>query len=245
MRTVWECMRIGRTMEKALASNSSEIKTLRAEIEELKRQLRAREEELQQAQTDLRAAQGEVDDLRRQVQQLTHSVLKAQRAIASKNAALAQRNAYIHKQQAEHRSEVRGLYGQLAQARSKAAQARSDARAQRQKVEALRRQSSRMQKSYESQRMERWRLADPIHIYALRGGSDGFNRDDWALVLDYHKGAHELSLSAPAGDGSSSAQVLEVMEHSTVVQFELCVPRDVSAIGAPLPLQPGRLCDQF
>lgn len=253
MRTVWECMRIGRTMEKALASNSTEIKSLRDEIDRLKQQLRDTEGELRQAQQDLRNAQGEADALRQQVHQLQRSVQQAQRVIASKNAEISQRNHQIRKQQADHSREVRGLSGQLSQARaresiarSKAAQARSDARAQRQKAEVLRRQYGRLQKAYEIQRKERWRLADPIHVYALRDGSSGFNRDDWTLVLDYHKGAHELSLSPPSLDGrASSPQVLEVLEHSTVVQFELCVPRDINAIGARLPLQPGRLCEHF
>jgi FtsZ-binding cell division protein ZapB len=238
MRTVWECMRIGRTMEKALATNSSEIKSLRGEVEELKRQLRGKEQELQQAQ-------GEASALRQQTQQLKRSVQQAQRVIASKSAALSQGGFYVYNLHDDQKRDLRGgPVDQLSRARSKTAQARSDARTQRLKVEALRRQSNRMQKSYESQRMERRRLADPIHIYALNSGRDGFNREDWTLVLDYHKGAHELSLSAPPG-GGSTAQMLEVLEHSTVVQFELCVPRDVASIGVPLPLQPGRLCDQF
>jgi hypothetical protein len=61
-------------------------------------------------------------------------------------------------------------------------------------------------------------------------------------VLDYHKGAHDLTLSLGT---DCKEQVLEVVEHSTPVQFTLCVPDWVNDIRVPLPLQPGRLCDDF
>jgi hypothetical protein len=31
-------------------------------------------------------------------------------------------------------------------------------------------------------RSQRLRLRDPILVYVLQGGRDGFDRDDWALV---------------------------------------------------------------
>jgi archaellum component FlaC len=110
------------------------------------------------------------------------------------------------------------------------------------RTERERDQYRNQQIRFEKGRSERLRLRDPIHVYALSEGRTGFESEDWTMVLDYHKGAHDLSISAPRSDGS---QVLEVVEHSKVIQFELCVPRNVADIGAALPLQPGRLCEEF
>lgn len=248
MRTVWECLRIGRTMEKALRSNADEIEAMRGEVASLQAALRDKEQQLQAVQRELAQERGESERLRHLLEQLQYGLHQAQRAIASRNAVIAQRTSQLRMQHVAHQRQVRDLRGQMNMARSKAAVARREARSQRMQVQALERQGRAMQQNYERQRLERLRLRDPIHVYALQGGRDGFDRDDWALVLDYHKGAHELSLSAPARStdgGRTTSQLLEVVEHSTVVQFELHVPRNVADIGAPLPLQPGRLCEEF
>jgi chromosome segregation ATPase len=134
MRTVWECLRIGRTMEKALRSNADEIEAMRGEV------------------TSLQAA------LRDKEQQLQYGLHQAQRAIASRNAVIAQRTSQLRTQHVAHQRQVRDLRGQVNMARRKATVARSEARSQR------------------------LRLRDPILVYVLQGGRDGFDRDDWALV---------------------------------------------------------------
>jgi len=87
---------------------------------------------------------------------------------------------------------------------------------------------------------ERFRLRDPIHIYALAGGADGRSAKDWTLILDSHRGAHSLELSPPssakaAGIGVSERplQRLRITEHSKVFEFELCAhPRACAPLAA-------------
>jgi hypothetical protein len=221
MRTVWECLRMGRTMEKTLKNNAAEIASLQTQLQE-------KEEELNAVKSELLSTKGEVEKLRQEVYKLRGSLFQAQQSLANKNQQISRMAASGHQKDLVHARQVQNL-------RSKMSQARSEARVERDKYRA-------MQNRYEQQRLERLRLRDPIHVYALREGRAGFEREDWAMVLDYHKGAHDLSISAPRVDGN---QMLEVVEHSKVVQFELCVPRNVADIGAALPLQPGRLCDDF
>ena len=105
----------------------------------------------------------------------------------------------------------------------------------------------RAERNRADRRQERFRLRDPIHIYALAGGADGRSAKDWTLILDDHKGAHTLELSLPssakaAGIGVSERplQRLRITEHSKVVEFELCAPTDLRTDGR-LPIVPGLL----
>jgi hypothetical protein len=86
-------------------------------------------------------------------------------------------------------------------------------------------------------------------VYALAGGKSGAKQSDWHLVVDYHKGAHGLELSAPfhtdsMGRQGSSTQRLKVTEGNVVFEFDLVVPEDLSSLGQ-LPIVPGRLCEGF
>ncbi len=87
-------------------------------------------------------------------------------------------------------------------------------------------------------------MRDPIHIHMLTGG-DGRHASDWTLVLDYHKGAHDLKLCEMEGE---ELVMLEVTEHDSVYHFALGDPAQVNsmrAAGVPLPLVPGKLCEDF
>jgi hypothetical protein len=95
--------------------------------------------------------------------------------------------------------------------------------------------------NFEKKRNERLKDKDPIHIYALQAGCSGFVMEDWKLVLDYHKGAHDLKLRKPS---NLEVQRLEITDHDVVYHFDLVVPADVCSLGA-LPLVPGRLCQDF
>ena len=92
--------------------------------------------------------------------------------------------------------------------------------------------------------MERLRNLDPIHIYAQKDRTSGLSKEDWVLVVDYHKGAHDIQLCGAQPNG---AQTLEITEHDTVFNFDLIAPRDLSekALGMSLPVVPGRLCQDF
>lgn len=101
------------------------------------------------------------------------------------------------------------------------------------------------QRRRETQRRnERFRLRDPIHVYALQEGRDGNSPDDWILAIDYHKGAHGLQLEPPMD--ASGAQRLCVTEHRTIFEFELRAPADLLGMGAgALPVCPEQMCDGF
>lgn len=243
MRTVWECVRLGRVKDKALKESSTEIEALRKEVDELKTALREKEALVESLRGELDQERNESQQLREQLQRLQGQIMAAQRSIASKNAFIKKQSSRMHAQEKAHERQVQHWKGRVSAARSQAFAARREAREQRNKAQAVERDYQRLQRSYEYKRAERLRLLDPIHVYALRDGRDGFHRDDWALVLDYHKGAHELSLMEP--EPGSTHQLLEVVEHSTVVQFALHVPSNLSTIGATLPLCPGRLCEAF
>jgi hypothetical protein len=131
------------------------------------------------------------------------------------------------------------------EARRKAA-AESSARAQRMREE--RAWAQRMRDS--ARQSERFRMLDPIHVYALREPRlSGDSGDDWVLVLDYHKGAHALQLESGSAEGSGSGsgphQRLLVTEKDTVFSFDLVAPADLGTLSGSLPVVPGRLCDGF
>ena len=87
---------------------------------------------------------------------------------------------------------------------------------------------------------ERFRLRDPIHVYALQAGCSGAQQEHWVQVLDYHKGAHALEL---APDPNAEALLLKVTEHDQVFEFQLHAPAHLDK--ASWPVVPGRLCEGF
>lgn len=262
IRIVWESLRISRTMEKALKSSTNEVESLKSEVAKLTAQLQQKENELSMLKAELARSKEDTEKLRSQKQQLESQLSQAKSDLKQRKQQISSLVAQAEYRDQQHERKVGYLQTQLSQSRNDANEAREKKREyqtmyqrSQQKIHHLEqnlsevkaardreRQFRAMQQRSERQRNERLRLRDPIHVYALRDGHSGFDREDWALVLDYHKGAHDLSLSSPDISGK---QTLEVVENSTVVQFELCVPGDVAQIGAPLPLQPGRLCEEF
>ena len=91
-------------------------------------------------------------------------------------------------------------------------------------------------------RAERLRYRDPIHIWQLDGDAAGNAQADWTLVVDYHKGAHNLELRDPAGP--AGAPQLWVTEHDKVYRFELVGPDNLAGLTG-LPVVPGKLCPDF
>ena len=85
-------------------------------------------------------------------------------------------------------------------------------------------------------RAERWRMLDPIHVYCQDELSG-----EYTLVLDYHKGAHALSLEEAVTPGG--AQRLRVTENDLVFEFDLVCPAKLGTMS--LPLVPQRLCKGF
>lgn len=99
----------------------------------------------------------------------------------------------------------------------------------------------RMQRKREWERNERLRYRDPIHIYALHENASGDKKEDWELLVDYHKGAHDISLLPASQDGS---QTLEITENSSVYQFDIIAPSNLNSLGL-LPVVPSKLCEDF
>ncbi len=89
------------------------------------------------------------------------------------------------------------------------------------------------------ERNERLRMRDPIHIYQLSSGS-GTQKSDWTLVVDYHKGAHDIKLEF---DRKSECHSLEIIENENVFCFDMLFP-DLQSL-SDLPLVPERLCAEF
>jgi uncharacterized protein YoxC len=189
VRTIWECLRVRRELEKTLRSNTHDIQNLQEQVRTLEQQVRAKNEEIATLQRRLGQASTQVVTLQRDLQ----SQRQATQAAAN-----------------ESKASQRALW--------------------------------EMQQRYENERNERLRLRDPIHVYALDEGTSGFAKEDWTLVLDYHKGANKITLHPPEANG---VQQLELAVKNDVFVFDLVVPRRVRSLGFPLPLVPGRLCEGF
>jgi len=202
MRTVWECLKVGRAKEKELKKSIKE---------EMKKELEAKDREISRLEQIIKDKDALISQ---QDQEIAH--LKGAAAAARKQAAIARKEAHI--------------------ARKEAQIARKKARQELEAKAFWRRQQLRQ----ERQRNERYRLRDPIHIYALSSGT-GTEKNDWTLVLDYHKGAHDIKLGHIGTDGSHA---LEITENESVFLFDLIVPKNVATIGA-LPIVPRKLCADF
>jgi hypothetical protein len=288
MRAIWEAGRQLREQNKALEAKERELEALEKEsaraIAAKDAALQAKEKEAAAASKDAARALGAKQaELARQAHELARKDKKidalqakaakqagalaakdaalqakekeaaaaskdAARALGAKQAALVRKDRMIDALQAKASERAR-QWAAKASERAERLRAESEWRARRAKQQAARARADRS---------ERFRLMDPIHVYALEPGKSGVGAADWTLVLDYHKGAHALELLAPnagtaassgrsagsAHAGASSSQRLRVTEHSNVFEFDLLLPANFRTIGK-LPIVPGRLCDGF
>lgn len=221
MRTIWECLKVGRAMEKELKSKTKEIDELKAAVG---------------------TKDAEISRLNALIVEKDAYIVYCQEEMARLNEIIRSKNAQLARARYEAKVAIKAAAREAALARKEAAAARSAAalvRRQQRESDAMWRQQ---RQSQERARSERLRLRDPIHIYALAGGTTGSRKEDWVLVLDYHKGAHDLRLGAMGPDGT---QTLEVTEHDNVFRFDLLCPADISSIAAVLPVVPGKLCSDF
>jgi hypothetical protein len=195
---------------------------------EASRQLRVQGKSLQSAERD--AAR-----LRQALQAKDAELAGKDSTIVGLRAAVQRKDAQIARAHQQRQQEHKARQ-----------QRRQDQAAERASRQALRRQQEatwrRQRRSAAAARSERFRMRDPIHVYALAGNTSGTKAADWHLVLDYHKGAHGLEIFAP--HGAEHAQRLKVTEGEVVFEFDLVVPGDLSSLG-PLPIVPGRLCEGF
>ena len=203
VRTIWDCLRVTRLLEKELGAKERTIKQLRAKVD-------ADAETIASLKQSVAKLRGQLKDAHAQAARARQDARAARKAYATANRALYQK--------------------------------RQELRAERDNRRAAQAQVRAMRRTQERQRNERLRLRDPIHVFAQQDGTSGLEGGHWHHVLDYHKGAHDLSLSEP---GVGGEQHLVVTEHDVAFHFDLVVPSDVASMGQALPMVPGRLCEDF
>jgi len=235
MRTMWEAVRRERDLLAAAASQEAEISALKSAQQDKEAEIAA----LRSAAT---ADKATVAALKNRIASQEAARRKEQERKAAQKAQYQERQAAKQAQYEERKAEKQAEYD-----RRKAAQkaAYEDRKATRARERAW---AQRMRDS--ARQSERFRMLDPIHVYALQEPRlSGDSGDDWALVLDYHKGAHALQLesgsAAGSGSGSGPHQRLLVTEKDTVFSFDLVAPVDLGTLRGSLPVVPGRLCDGF
>jgi len=192
---------------------------LKSKEEAFRQELQSKEQQIQSQENALRQKDSYISQIKQKMQEDRKAMREKEQQIRSKENALKQKDSYI---------------SQIKQ------KMQEDRKAMREKEmrwhEQRRRDTQR--------RNERFRLRDPIHVYALQEGRDGDSPDDWILAIDYHKGAHGLQLE-PSMD-ASGAQRLCVTEQRTIFEFELRAPADLLGMGAgALPVCPEQMCDGF
>jgi len=233
MRAIHEGAKSLRAVERTLEFT---VKTSAKQQEEIARQqkaLDAREAELEAQKQALDAAdKARVQAERRAVQ-------------AERGAQATKKSADVLVANARYQAESAARAVQLErdarlQAEKRAVQAEDKVRFQAERE--ARRQA---EAAWRNQRSERFRMRDPIHIYALSSGRAGDAEADWTLVVDYHKGAHALELGdASESGGGGRVQRFRVTEHDKVFEFDLVATGELEALGS-LPIVPHALCDGF
>jgi len=157
-------------------------------------------------QKTIKKQEFQIVELQEEVDSLKIKITEKDETISS-----LKKNIRYNKRQQEKRQRE---YEERQAARQRAYEERQS-RNQQMKEERARRN---VQRRFERQRNERFRLLDPIHIYALDGNSSGVMKEDWKLVIDYHKGAHDIRLGHLNPDGS---RALDITENDKVFQFDL------------------------
>ena len=224
VRTIWGCLQVTRAIAKDLKSKTKECT-------ELKTQLEASRQDSSAATQQASAARQEAFSSRQEA------------SAARKEASAARQEAFSARQETSAaRQDASVARQETSAARKEAFSARQETSAARQEARTHEQTWRQMQQRQEQQFQERMRLRDPIHIYALPDGASGMRREDWHLVLDYHKGAHDIELGEPRPDGN---QQVNFIVDSTVLQFDLVVPKDINSLKMKLPLSPAVLCADF
>lgn len=269
LRAIWGYLRIQRKlqkrlekMERELQLGQKEMKALSdnlamkdADIAELKGRLQEKEANITLLQNQITLLQQKITLLENQNEVQRQKIISLEGVIEETSGKLEaeyKAKALLQKQIEDLRSqELKAVQINAAlQAASQTQQQtiqqqqqtiQQQAAAQAQQRYAAEAELRRMQQNMEASYQERLRQRDPIHIYAMTAETTGAKQDDWVLVIDYHKGAHDLKLGPVQAGGS---QTLEVVERENVFTFEMVVPANPRALGQ-LPIVPSRLCADF
>lgn len=216
LRAVWEGIKVSREQEKQLVAKDRRLN-------ELEKQLGQKEQQVAKQAKQLSFQQQALARKDAYIGQQKLALSRKETYISQQKGALAQKDAYISRQNGVIAQKNASLNRQREAFSRKDAALRA-ARAD-QKARSMRLRQERA-------RNERFRLRDPIHLYVMTGM--GREQDDWKLVLDYHKGAHDLELCE---------ERLYVTLDKTEFQFDVVVPKNLH--GLQLPAVPGRLCPGF
>ena len=273
MRSNWEAERQLRSQAKTLQSTEREAEKLRRELEQKDAAIAQTDDknsrltsQLKQKDSTIAHANSQNSRLKSQLKHKDEHIAKLQQQqnqLRQQQKQEKQRQYELRQQEKQRQYELRQQERQERQReyelQKQEKQRQYELRKQQQQLErAARRQRElawqAQRRAAAQARNERFRLRDPIHIWALEAGKDGNDASDWHLILDYHKGAHDLELSAPfpsdddedagAAEGRGMIQRLRVTENNKIFDFDLVAPGDLADIGR-LPIVPGRLCDGF
>jgi hypothetical protein len=208
-------------LDAVVASQSTQLQQARTHTQQLQRAMQEMD-----AQNRAQEAQSQAE--RQQLQLLLH---QEQTTNVGLQLAVQQRDTQV---QAARQDTIA--------ARQDAATARQERQMEQQRAAKAEAEYRNMQQKYEWERTERLRLRDPIHIYALKPGADGFHKSDWQLVVDYHKGAHDITLQPPGPDGT---QAVEFIVDRKRYPFLLMPPSQLASLNVVFPITPTTLCEDF
>jgi len=224
MRTIYDCLMFGRQFEKDLQDKIKELEV--------------KNEELKVKDGLIGELRKELEDKDRSISQLSSQITQQEQYIGHLKKQTKKAVLTAEFERKEHRRTKEAYH------RTKEAYHRTKEEHHRTKEEHHRKKEARRQQrlKQESARNERLRLRDPIHVYALSSGT-GTEKNDWTLVLNYHKGAHDIKLGQV--DPTNTTQSLEITENKNVFLFDLIVPQNINLIGCDLPVVPEKLCADF
>ena len=173
----------------------------------------------------------ELDKKDQEIESLNEQIIVLRKQVSHAELQLAKAQKKLRQNQ--KREQMRQIQAQQRKEQREAAA--------RWKREQFQQEQKMRKEKWEKQRQmnERLRMRDPIHIYQLSSGT-GTQKSDWTLVVDYHKGAHDIQLDF---DRKSECHSLEITENDNIFLFDLLLP-DLLSI-PNLPLVPETLCDGF
>lgn len=220
--------RIIKKEKKALQRSRKENASLKKSIAEKTEAIESKEETIRQQKRQLKKKDSENQHLKGQAKHKDEKILQQHKAMKDQEKELLRKDGEI----SNHKETLQNVTREKGNLSSTVQSLQSTMNAQLEQVRQLTRQ-------LEAERNERLRNRDPIHIYVME--TSGTTKEDWTLVLDYHKGAHSLKLGDVDSDGSRK---LFVTVNDDCFKFRLKPPEQILQ-EQNLPVVPDKLCDEF
>ena len=214
IRAIHEGVQSDRLQQKQVDDLQRELGGAKKSVARQAKTLQHQDRQLKGQQKYIGKLQGQAKQKEQYIDKLKGEANQKKQDIGKLKGRIQQQQQYIDrgKQQRSQAYQVR-------------VQVRQDRQVKRSREIAWRQQRRRQARS----RSERWRLMDPIHVYCQDDVSG-----EYVLVVDYHKGAHALSLEG---------RRLCVTEDDQVFDFDLVCPDSFE--GMCLPVVPEKLCEGF